>query len=404
MDTGTLYKIDEIVERAIQSRAMPGCQVLVAKKGSIVYSKGFGYHTYDKRQKVERSDIYDIASVTKVAATSIAMMRLVENKIVLLDKPLSTQMSLYSNSSLSPITVNNLLIHKSGLQKNMPIAKFLNNRKGTAGCASYFCNEKSLTHSSKIANNFYFNPSYQNDIWRAVNKLERPSKYKYRKFLYGDVNFYVLQKLIEDKTRMTLDQYMDEIFYKPLGLRYCLFNPLQRLPETMITPTQNDQKWRNTQLRGYVHDETAALNSGVAGNAGLFANSEDLAVLFQMLLNGGTYGGKQYLQAETINFFTNSGHGNHRGLGFDKRELAYTIARSASMASYGHNGFTGTCVWVDPEEELIYIFLSNRVYPDPSNGTMMKLKVRRKIHQVIYDAIQTPGKEETLFVNLEGSE
>ena len=403
IDAAQLYRIDDIVANAIDRKAMPGCQVLVARKGSIIYSKSFGFHTYDNRQRVERSDLYDIASVTKVAATTLAMMKLYEEKKVQIQQPLGTQMALSHRSTLENITVKDLLIHKSGLQRNMPIGRFLTNRN-IEECTRYFCEKKSASHSAQIANNFYMTPSIQSDIWERVNQLERPDKYKFRKFLYGDVNFYILQQLVEQRTKMGLDQYISKNFYEPLGLRYCLYNPLSRLPETMITPTEYDEKWRNSLLRGYVHDETAALQGGVGGNAGLFANAEDLAILFQMLLNGGTYGGQQYLKKSTINFFTSADHGNHRGLGFDKPGQTYPISKEASLASYGHAGFTGTCVWVDPNEELIFIFLSNRVHPNKNNSNLMRQGVRRKIHQVIYDAIQPASKEEMLFVNLEGAE
>lgn len=402
MKSEALYRIDEIVEQAIAQRAMPGCQVLVAKDGNIVYSKAFGHHTYDRQQRVERSDLYDIASVTKVAATTLAMMKLQEDGLADLEKSLGSQMDLPYRSTIKDITLNNLLIHKSGLQKNMPISTFLNKRKGT-DCTTYFCDSQTDTHSQKIADNFYFNPQYQIDIWKSVNRLDRPNKYKYRKFLYSDVNFYILQQFIEANSNMGLDEYVNEHFYKPLGLRYCLYNPLNRLPKYMIVPTQDDQKWRNTLVRGKVHDETAALNNGIGGNAGLFANAEDLTILFQMLLNGGTYGGEEYLESGTIEHFTSAKHGNHRGLGFDKPMQTSTVSRQASAKTFGHNGFTGTCVWVDPDNNLIYIFLANRIHPEVGNRTLSRMGVRRKIHDAIYNAIdKTKQKEETILVNIGG--
>lgn len=404
MKSEELYRIDEIVDQAIRQRAIPGCQVLVAKAGQIIYSKSFGHHSYDRQHRVERSDVYDVASVTKAAATTLAMMKLKENGMATLNEKIGNQMSLPAYSSIRNITLNQLLIHKSGLQKNMPISPYLNMRNGT-DCTTYFCNTQTEAHSQKITDQIYFNPQYQIDIWKAVNRLELPNKYRYRKFLYSDVNFYILQQFIEAQTGMGLDEYVNEQFYKPLGLRYCLFNPLNRFPKYMVAPTQDDQKWRNTLVQGTVHDETAALHSGIGGNAGLFSNAEDLAILFQMLLNGGSYGGKEYLRPNTVEHFTSAKHGNHRGLGFDKPLQTSTISRMASPSTYGHNGFTGTCVWVDPENELIYIFLANRIHPEVHNRALSKLGTRRKIHDAIYNAIDKDfSRKETILVNLSGGE
>ncbi len=404
MNSEELYRIDEIVDQAIRQRAIPGCQVLVAKAGHIVYSKSFGHHTYEMQHRVERSDVYDVASVTKAAATTLAMMKLQEDGMASIDEKIGNQMSLPAHSSLKNITLKQFLIHKSGLQKNMPISPYLNKRNGT-DCTTYFCNTQTEAHSQKIADQIYFNPQYQMDIWKAVNRLDLPNKYRYRKFLYSDVNFYILQQFIEATTGMGLDEYVNEQFYKPLGLRYCLYNPLNRFPKYMIVPTQDDQKWRNTLVQGTVHDETAALHSGIGGNAGLFSNAEDLAILFQMLLNGGNYGGKEYLQSKTIKYFTTAKHGNHRGLGFDMPLQTSTISSNASASTFGHNGFTGTCVWVDPENQLIYIFLANRIHPEVHNRALSKLGVRRKIHDAIYNAIDRDfTREETILVNLSGRE
>lgn len=401
MKSEELYKIEDIVSHAIQQKAMPGCQVLIAKNGQIVYSKAFGHHTYEQQQRVEKSDIYDVASVTKVAATTLAMMKLYEDGLAGLDIALGEQMELPPYSRIKNIKLKELLIHKSGLQRNMPIAPYLRSKgKRKEDCQTIYCTNQTTTHSQKIADQLYFNPQYQVEIWKDVNRLERA--YKHRKSLYGDVNFYLLQQFIEAQTATKLDEYVNDFFYQPLGLRYSLYNPLNRFPKSMIVPTEDDQKWRGELVKGTVHDETAALHSGIGGNAGLFSNAEDLAILFQMLLNEGTYGKKRYLQAETIELFTSATHGNHRGLGFDKPLHTSTISKSASSNTYGHNGFTGTCVWVDPDNQLVYIFLSNRIHPSKKNPTLYKLGIRRKIHDVIYQAIDKEHSQETLLVNISG--
>lgn len=198
-----------------------------------------------------------------------------------------------------------------------------------------------------------------------------------------------------------MDEFLKSNFYQPLGLRNLTFKPLDRFTEDVIIPTQEDKFWRKGLVRGYVHDEAAAILGGVGGNAGLFSNVNDLAVLFQMLLNGGHYGGEKFLEKSTIDYFTSANHGNHRGLGFDKSRYNYTASKSASRLTYGHSGFSGTCVWVDPQEELIYIFLSNRIHPDARNDRLKKLRVRQRIHNTIYEAIKS-GKSDARVINMAG--
>ena len=382
-----LIAIDDIFAEAIRLKATPGGQVLIAKQGKIIYAKNFGYHTYEETQIVEKTDLYDIASITKTAATTLAAMHLYEEEQLQLKAPIRNQMTLSKNSPIRNILLKDLFIHKSGLQRNMPIATYLNNRGFSKGCTPYFCNIPTDRHTLKVAENFYFNESYLADIYLEVSNL--PRDYRHRRYLYSDVNFYLIQQLLEEKIKMDMDDYLKNHFYEPLGLRFLSYKPLERFSADVIVPTQEDRFWRKGLVRGYVHDEAAAILGGVGGNAGLFANAEDLAILFQMLLNGGQYGGQQYLQPATIDHFTASIHGNHRGLGFDKARYNYTASKSASKRTFGHSGFSGTCVWVDPDEELIYIFLSNRIHPDPKNNVLKRQRVRQRIHQVVYDAIKS---------------
>jgi len=394
-----LEGIDRLFASAIRSGATPGGQVLVAKQGKIIYSKTFGHHTYDKVQRVEQTDLYDVASITKTAATTLAAMRLYEAEEIKLEEPLKGQMKLSSKATIKNILLKNLFIHKSGLQRNMPISVYLNNRGYPKDCTPYFCRFETDKYSLKIAEDFYFDPTHIDSLYERVSLL--PKTYKRRKYLYSDVNFYLIHQLLEQKIGYDLDDYLKRHFYEPLGLRYLTYKPLERLSPDVIAPTQQDDFWRKSLVRGYVHDEAAAILGGVGGNAGLFSNASDLAVVFQMLLQGGEYGGKHYLSKETIEYFTSSTHGNHRGLGFDKARYNYTASKSASHKTFGHSGFSGTCVWVDPEEELIYIFLSNRVYPNPRNDTMKKMRVRQRIHQIVYDAIND-SRTKAMNVNMAG--
>ena len=394
-----LTAIDDIFEAAIRQKATPGGQVLVAKAGKIIYAKNFGHHTYDQNQSVEKTDLYDLASITKTAATTLAAMQLYEEEKIQLAEPIRNQMALPKTATIKNILLKDLLIHKSGLQRNMPIAPYLNNRGFSKGCTPYFCNIPTDRHSVKVADDFYFNPVYLDDIYLDVSNLSRD--YRHRRYLYSDVNFYLVHQLLEEQIEMDLDDYLKANFYQPLGLRFLSYKPLENHSADVIVPTQEDRFWRKGLVRGYVHDESAAILGGVGGNAGLFANAEDLAVVFQMLLNGGTYGGQRYLAEETIDYFTASIHGNHRGLGFDKARYNYTASKSASRSTYGHSGFSGTCVWVDPDEELIYIFLSNRIHPSPKNDQLKKMRVRQRIHQVIYDALKS-SRSTAIHVQMAG--
>ncbi len=385
IDPQMLYSIDAIALSAIEAGAMPGCQILVAKEGKIIYSEAFGYHTYQKKRPVLPSDIYDIASVTKVAATTLAAMKLYEEKKLNLRGQLEDYLDLERRASIRNIRIRSLLNHSSGLQSNMPVVRYVYGYD-TAQTSPYFKRELSPPYSIPIAERLFFNEIFLDTIWNEVQFLDLGRK-KYR---YSDVNFILLQKVIESITEISLDSFLNEEFYGPMGLQQTLFRPLSKFDTSRIVPTEYDDKWRQQLIQGYVHDEAAALLGGISGNAGLFSNAEELAIIFQMLLNEGSYGGKEYLSPVTIEFFTSSRHGNHRGLGFDKSfPGSQAIALDAPPSTYGHTGFTGTCVWVDPENELIYIFLSNRIHPSRANTDLIKFRVRQRIQQIIYDALNT---------------
>ena len=385
-----LVGIDAIMRSAIGDRIIPGGQILVAKEGKVIYSKAFGHHTFNKKEKVDEYHLYDVASITKVAATTLAAMQLYDLKKYKLNDRLQTHLKLIPESTIKNISIKKLMIHQSGLQSNMPIAPYVFTKdEFKIDCENFFCYRPDESFSVQIASKMYFNRSYQDSLWEKMQTLRLRSQTGFR---YSDVNFMLIQRLVETKTNKSLDKWVSKHFYQPLGLRFSTFNPLNKFNDSQIIPTQNDQRWRKQLLRGYVHDESAALMGGVGGSAGLFTTAEDLAVIFQMLLNRGLYGGRRYLETSTVDLFTSSGHGNHRGLGFDKpssRTKAPSYSESASRKTFGHTGFTGTCVWADPEHDLIYIFLSNRVYPNGSNRAFFRSNIRQRIHEVIYDALET---------------
>ncbi len=385
-----LNAIDRIVYGAIKDKATPGCQVAVAKDGKLIFSKAFGNHTYKEGHPVLTDDLYDIASVSKVASTTLAAMKLYEKGRFRLSERIEDHLPCDDKSSIRKISIRKLLIHQSGLQPYMPVVPYIAYReKDNANCKLYFCDHQTDTFSIQVADRFFFSRLYERQIWKDVHRLPVD---RGRDFRYSDANLILVQKILETKMKgMAIDNWMEENFYNPMGLRNITYQPMKSFERNRIVPTENDQRWRQQLVHGYVHDPTAALIGGIAGNAGLFTDAEDLAVLFQMLLNGGVYGGKRYLEEKTVDLFTSDGHGNHRGLGFDKPDKKYrsAYAEQASPRTFGHTGFTGTCVWVDPDEKLVYVFLSNRLYPDAANWKLFNGKVRERIHEVIYKASDT---------------
>lgn len=386
-----LVGIDAIIQSAISKKATPGGQVLVIKDGKVFFNKSFGHHTYKKQQRTRSSDLYDIASVTKVAATSIASMKLFEKKKFKLRDRLKDHFDLEKKSKIGRVTFKELLTHSSGLQANMPISKYYLSKDTfqiTDDCNQYFCNQPNGNYSIQLANKMYMDKRWVDSLWQKVESLKPKRRGRYK---YSDVNFNLLQRFIEKETSQPLNDYLNDNFYKSLNLRRTAYRPLEKFDASFITPTELDDRWRKQTLRGFVHDESASLLGGVAGNSGLFSNANDLGVLFQMLLNGGVYGDQKYLEKSTIEKFTKASYGNHRGLGFvvKGKRGANSLSKKASRKTYGHSGFTGTCVWVDPDNGLIYIFLSNRIHPNKSNTKLYRNQVRRRIHDVVYKALDT---------------
>ncbi|MCC6725051.1 MAG: serine hydrolase [Saprospiraceae bacterium] len=383
-----LVGINAIAETAIDHGVFPGCQVAVAKDGQVIFSKSFGNFTYSKTaQPVSNTDLYDIASVTKVAATTLAVMKLVENGQLNLDGRVADYVEVPTGSAVGNIKIRELLLHQSGLQAQMPLSKFFSGKNVPAkGCNDYFCRKRKGSYNVKVADGLYFRNSFQDTVAKRVfNLAVNPNP----RFRYSDVNFYLLKRVVETIANTTIDRYVFENIYKPLGLRNITYNPLYHLPKNRLVPTEQDNYWRKTLVQGYVHDPSVALMGGVGGSAGLFCNAEDLAVLFHMLLEGGNYGGRQLFEKKTVDDFVENRYtNNHRGLGFDKptKRRYPTYSPHASPKSFGHTGFTGTCVWVDPEQSLVYVFLSNRVNPSSRNGKIFTEGSRSRIHEVVYSA------------------
>ncbi|RNI30758.1 beta-N-acetylglucosaminidase [Rufibacter latericius] len=379
--------IDAIVQEAIKEQATPGAVVLVAKSGKVIFQKAYGSHTYDNTQATQITDLFDVASVTKISATTMAVMNFYDQQKLALDSSVNSYVPTAKNTNKAGMTLRDLLLHQTGLPAGvyLPLPK------------EYVSTSPSDLFTVKASDSAYLRKDYYKEIiWPKILNAKMTPKGKY---VYADVGMYFLKEVVERQAHTTIDTFVSENFYKPLGMQTAGYLPLNRFPQGRIVPTEFDATFRKTLLRGQVHDPGAARMGGVSGNAGLFATANDLAILYQMLLNGGTYGGKRYLKPETVHLFTSKQSAvSRRGLGFDRWDPDTTQrypARLASPETYGHTGYTGTCVWVDPKNELVYVFLSNRVHPKVSNK-LITLKTRQRILDAIYLSLQKADKVSAL--------
>ncbi|MBK5284486.1 MAG: serine hydrolase, partial [Bacteroidia bacterium] len=387
ISSAALLRIDSIVAEAIKSKAFPGCQILAVHRGKVFYNKSFGYFTYDSLHKVTNRDLYDLASLTKVSATALATMSLYESKKIDLDEPLSDYLPLLKKGNKKDLHIREILAHQAGLQTWEPFWKrtFTDNKPDALIYKGISLSEFSV----HVAEAMYINNDYKDSLVKWINDSPLGQRGKY---VYSDFGPILMKEAAEKITHMHFDSLLDKKFYKPLGLPTLGYQPLERFDATVIAPTENDTSFRKQIIRGYVHDPSAAMLGGVSGNAGLFSNASDVAVIMQMLLNDGEYGGEKFLDKETIKEFTSQKFaGNRRGLLFDRPEITSSSNANtcplASQLSFGHSAFTGTYVWADPRYDLIYVFLSNRVYPDAKNDKLAKQNIRTKIQQVFYEAL-----------------
>jgi beta-glucosidase-like glycosyl hydrolase/CubicO group peptidase (beta-lactamase class C family) len=396
MNSTVLKKIDSIVLENIHQGAIPGCQVLVAKDGKVVYRKSYGYHTYKKGNFVKNTDLYDLASLTKIAATTLSVMKLCDDGLMDVDHKMVWYLPFLRGTNKEDMVIREMMAHTSSLQPWIPFYLNTLDKKGKLD-SRFYSAKLDDRYTVKVAENLYIINGYNHILYDSIlySKLRKKKEYK-----YSDLGFYLLRQAIENLTNQPFDNYVNKEFYKKLGLQTMTFNPLNRFSPNEIVPTENDRYFRNQLVHGYVHDPGAAMLGGVSGHAGLFSNANDLAIIMQMLLQKGYYGGVQYIQSETVKEFTKQQFPldkNRRGIGFDKpdfddRENGPTC-KSASTESFGHTGFTGTYAWADPKYNLIYIFLSNRIHPTANNTKLIKMDTRTKIQQVVYDAMTEPEKK-----------
>ncbi len=417
-DAAKLRKVDSLVADAIAQKAIPGCQVLAARNGKVFLNKSYGYFTYRNQHPVENTDLYDLASLTKIVATVPVIMHLDQENLLSIRDPLSQHLPELDSTNKLKVRIDDVLLHQAGLAAWIPFyqsylqpiypGQFFSSTRYSEQYPiqltpnlyvnkhlkyqdSTFSRMREGIYQVEITNSLYMNPSLRDSMFSAIyaSDLQKRGKYK-----YSDLGFILFAEMIRRITHTPLDRIADSLFYSKLGATTLGFTPLKRFGMDQIAPTENDLIFRKQIIQGYVHDPAAAMLGGVSGHAGLFSNANDLAKYMQMLLNGGEYGDEHYFDPEIIHEFTSCvecRNGNRRGLGFDKPEPDASkngpSIPGISLESYGHSGFTGTLTWVDPSTGIVFIFLSNRVFPDAINNKLLQLNVRTNIQQAIYDAL-----------------
>ena len=391
IDVSKFYKIDSLVNHALKEKAIPGCQVLIAKDQHIFFNKSYGHHTYQKNRKVINSDVYDLASITKIVSTIPSLMRLTDLRKFDLDKPLGDYMSIEGTNKEKLIN-RQILAHQAGFKPWIPFYKktLEESESGTFILRdTLYSKNKSEIFPHRVAEEVYLHFSYPDTIIKEIidSDLLRKKDYK-----YSDLGYYLYKKIIEDISKKRIDQHVNDEFYKKLGMENLGYLPLRRLDRSRIVPTENDFEFRGQLLQGDVHDMGAAMQAGIGGHAGVFSNANDLAKIMQMYLNNGEYAGERYISSNSIRDFTKCQFclkKNRRGAGFDKPSFPDQEGGSASsnvsLKSFGHSGFTGTLAWADPQTQVVYVFLSNRIHPDSTNKKLQDLNIRTEIMKVIFD-------------------
>lgn len=385
-----LKKIDSVAQSAVDRKMTPGIQLLVAREGKVIYNKNFGKHTYEGKEKVSFDDIYDVASLTKILATLPLLMELEEHGIISLDEKLYEILPYYKNSNKENITIKQMLSHYARLRPWEPFYYHTLDTITKRPSKKYYRSERSSEFNIEVSKNLYLRTDYQDSIQGIIKDSELLDRLRYR---YSDFPYYILKKFIEEHYDKPLDKLVQDRIYQSLGANYTLYNPYKKISNKKIVPTEIDDYYRFGKVHGYVHDMGAAMQNGIGGHAGVFSNANDVAKIMQMYLQKGFYGGKRYFKSETIDKFNTCyfcENDNRRGVGFDKPQLGDEgpTCGCISMTSFGHSGFTGTYAWADPEEEIVYVFLANRTYPNAGKNLLLKENIRTEIQRLIYEAIE----------------
>lgn len=401
MNSERLAKLDSVAQYAVSEEMTPGIQLLVARKGKIVYNKNFGKHTYKGKEKVAFDDVYDVASLTKILATLPLVMELEEQGIVSLDSKLGDILPEYKDTNKETVTLKKMLSHYARLKPWIPFYVATLDSVSKKPDTKYYRKNKSQKFNIEVTDKLYLRFDYQDSIQKTIIESDLLKRLRYR---YSDLPYYILKKFIETHYDQPLDELVQQRFYKSLGANYTTYNPREKFSNTQIVPTEVDDYFRYQEVKGYVHDMGAAMQNGVGGHAGIFSNANDVAKLMQLYLQKGYYGGKRYLRTETLEKFNTCYYcesDNRRGVGFDKPQLGDEgpTCGCISMTSFGHSGFTGTYAWADPEEEIVYVFLANRTYPKAGKNRLLRENIRTEIQRLIYEAIDDNEEEITTQAN-----
>ncbi|MAN26561.1 MULTISPECIES: glycoside hydrolase family 3 N-terminal domain-containing protein [Mesonia] len=389
INSAKLYKIDSIAQLAVKEEMTPGIQMLVARKGKVIYQKNFGYHTYENELPVTDTTIYDLASLTKIMATLPLVMELEEQGKISLDTKLKQLIPLAQDSNKADITLKEMLSHYARLQAWIPFYTATLSKDGTHASPKYFRSEKTDIFNVPVSEKFYMRKDIQDSMYQKIIDSDLLTRKEYK---YSDLPYYLLKKSLEHYYAASLHTLTQNHLYESLGANYMGYLPLRKFNINEIAPSEVDDYWRFNTIQGTVHDQGAAMFGGIGGHAGIFSNANDVAKMMQMYLNKGSYGGIQYFKPETIDKFNTCYYCEdkvRRGVGFDKPQLEKVgpTCGCVSMTSFGHSGFTGTFAWADPEEEIVYIFLSNRTFPFASNRKLISHDIRTKIQKLIYESI-----------------
>lgn len=388
-------QLDSLVQIGLDSSAFPGAQILIRYKDSVIYHHSWGYHTYDAAVPVQKDDLYDMASVTKVSTGLPVLMQLYGKGLIDLDVPISKYVKSWKRGNKKNLTLRKVLSHQARLEPYLVFWAEALRKNGKYKCRT-FKNEYSKKYPIRITDSLYLHKRYKKKMEKAIRKSKLQPEEKY---LYSGLLFLLMPDMISEIINRPFHDYLYEKVYKPIGAKTLTYNPLDKYPLKRIIPTEMDTFWRGQLVHGTVHDEAAAMLGGISCNAGLFGTAEDLSKLFQLYLNKGEWNGEQIIHPDAVDIFTSYQYvGNRRGLGFDKpmrvwdEDRSY-VAQSASSTSFGHSGFTGTFVWADPAHDVVVVLLSNRVYPYRSQRNLYRLGLRPQIHQAVYDFINTIEKQ-----------
>ena len=389
VDSEKLKRVDTLVRNGVWASMMPGAQVLVARKGKVIYSKNFGYHTPSKKNRVRSDDVYDVASLTKILASTPLLMELYDRNIIDMDTKLSEMLPEYKYSNKKNITLQRMLSHTARLRAWIPF--YINTMDTVLGrpATKYYSTKKDKKHSIRVANDLFMRNDFKDSIYKQIKESDLRTRGGYK---YSDLGYYLIKKYLEEFYGTSLQNLAQRNLYESLGANYTTYLPLEKFTKADIVPTEQDNYFRMQKVHGYVHDQGAAMLGGVSGHAGLFSNANDVAKLMQMYLWKGFYGGKRYFKPEVMDAFNTCYYCEdkvRRGVGFDKPQLGDSgpTCGCVSMTSFGHSGFTGTFTWADPEEDIVYVFLSNRTYPSADNRMLISSDLRSRIQEAIYDAI-----------------